>query len=172
MKLPLPRSHETPKPGDDAVLSVPPFTQETAERKARAAEDAWNSRDPNRVVLAYTLDSEWRNRSEFLCGREAIAAFLKRKWEREQEYRLIKNVWAFGENRIAVRFVYEFHDADGQWFRAHGNELWEFDALGLMKRREASINDLAIHTSDRALHWPLGARPTDYQVPPSLFDAP
>ncbi|HEX8349437.1 MAG TPA: nuclear transport factor 2 family protein, partial [Hymenobacter sp.] len=124
----------------DSRPPLPPFTVETATRKARLAEDAWNSCDPARVALAYTPDSRWRNRSEFFVGRDAIRAFLTRKWEQVQEYRLIKELWGFHENRIAVRFQYEYHNAQGQWFRAYGNEQWEFDAQGLMQRREASIN--------------------------------
>ena len=141
---------------------LPPFTPESAARKARAAEDAWNSRDPGRVALAYTPDSRWRNRAEFFSGREAITAFLQRKWARELDYRLIKEVWAFHENRIAVRFVYEWHDDSGNWFRAHGNEQWEFDADGLMQRREASINDMRIAEADRKFKWPPGRRPDDH----------
>ena len=139
----------------------PPFTPETAVTKVRAAEDAWNSRDPVRVALAYSEDSVWRNRGEFLQGREAIRGFLARKWEKEQEYRLAKDLWAFSQNRIAVRFQYEYRDADGRWWRAYGNELWEFDADGLMRRREASINEIAIAEADRKFRWPLGKpRPT------------
>jgi len=138
---------------------LPPYTIETAAQKARMAEDAWNKRDPETVALAYTEDSRWRNRSEIFQGREAIVAFLRRKWEREQDYRLIKEVWAVTGDRIAVRFVYEFHDADGRWFRAHGNEQWEFAADGLMRRREASINDIAIDEAARLFRWPLGPRP-------------
>lgn len=141
---------------------LPPFTAETAAQKARLAEDAWNSRDPARVALAYTADSRWRNRSEFFTGRAAIEAFLTRKWQSELEYRLIKEVWAFTGNRIAVRFVYESHDAAGVWSRSHGNEQWEFDEHGLMRRREASINDVRIRESDRLFHWPLGRRPDDH----------
>lgn len=133
---------------------VPPFTHETAVQKVRLAENAWNSRDPERVALAYTPDSVWRNRSEFLVGRAAIVDFLRRKWVREQDYRLIKELWAFGPDRLAVRFAYEWRDDQGQWFRAYGNENWEFDALGLMRRRLASINDLAIRNVDRLFHWP------------------
>ena len=140
----------------------PPFTAETAALKARGAENAWNTREPGRVALAYTPDSRWRNRSEFFQGRAAIAAFLTRKWETEQDYRLIKEVWAFTDNRIAVRFAYEWHDAEGRWFRSHGNEQWEFNAGGLMQRREASINDVPITASDRLFHWPLGPRPEDH----------
>lgn len=146
---------------------VPPFTLETAVQKARMAEDAWNSREPARVALAYTLDSQWRNRTEFLTGREAIEAFLIRKWERELEYRLIKEIWGFRENRMAVRFAYESHDHAGQWFRSYGNELWEFDAHGLMRRRVASINDMPIDATERKYHWPLGRRPDDH---PGLSD--
>ena len=141
---------------------LPPFTAETAAQKARGAEDAWNSRDPARVALAYTEDSLWRNRSEFLTGRKAIEEFLTRKWSRELDYRLIKEVWAFHDNRIAVRFAYEWHDDSGQWFRAYGNENWEFDEHGLMRRRIASINDLPIAEADRKFHWPLGRRPDDH----------
>jgi nuclear transport factor 2 (NTF2) superfamily protein len=138
---------------------LPPFTAETAARKARLAEDAWNSRDPVRVAGAYTENSRWRNRAEIFQGRAAIEAFLARKWNRELEYRLIKEVWAFGENRIAVRFVYESRDDSGNWYRSHGNEQWEFDAEGLMQRREASINDLRITEAERKFRWPLGPRP-------------
>lgn len=127
----------------------PPFTKESAVAKVKAAEDAWNSRDPERIALAYTPDSVWRNRSEFLKGREEIKAFLRRKWEKELDYRLMKELWAFDGNRISVRFEYEWHDANGQWFRSHGNEQWEFDAEGLMARREASINDVEIEESER-----------------------
>ncbi len=141
---------------------LPPFTAETAGQKARLAEDAWNSRDPARVALAYTPDSRWRNRAEFLTGRAAIEAFLTAKWARELEYRLIKEVWTFADNRIAVRFAYEWQDADGAWFRSYGNENWEFDAEGLMQRRIASINDLPIADADRKFHWPLGRRPEDH----------
>lgn len=141
---------------------LPPFTAETAAAKARLAEDAWNSCDPARVAQAYTPDSRWRNRSEFFCGREAIEAFLVRKWQRELDYRLIKEVWAFHGDRIAVRFVYEAHDSVGQWYRSHGNEQWEFDASGLMRRREASINDVAIRESERKFHWPSGRRPDEH----------
>lgn len=141
---------------------LPPFTAETAVEKARLAEDAWNSREPSRVAQAYTLDSHWRNRAEFIRGREQIEAFLTRKWARELDYRLIKEVWAFRENRIAVRFAYECHDDSGQWFRSYGNENWEFDEHGLMRRRIASINDLSIKPEDRKFHWPLGRRPEDH----------
>ena len=149
-------STENPRP------PFPPFDAGTAAKKARMAEDAWNSRDPERVSLAYTHDSVWRNRSEFLSGRAAIVQFLTRKWSKELEYRLIKEVWAFHGNRIAVRFAYEWHDDSGQWFRSYGNENWEFDEHGFMQRRVASINDLPIHESDRKYHWPLGRRPDDY----------
>jgi nuclear transport factor 2 (NTF2) superfamily protein len=141
---------------------LPPFTPETAAQKARLAEDAWNSRDPARVALAYTEDSRWRNRAEIFEGREAIVGFLTRKWARELDYRLIKQVWGFRENRMAVRFVYESHDAAGQWFRSYGNELWEFDEHGLMRRRQASINDTPIAQGDRLFHWPLGRRPDEH----------
>jgi uncharacterized protein len=153
--------------GSMPVTPRPPFTTETAAQRARLAEDAWNSRDPARVVLAYTPDSRWRNRSEFLHGRAEIEAFLTRKWQRELDYRLIKEVWAFRENRIAVRFAYEWHDASGEWFRSYGNENWEFADDGLMAVRIASINDLPIAESDRKYHWPLGRRPDDH---PSLTD--
>ena len=146
---------------------LPPFTQETAAQKARMAEDAWNSRDPVKVSLAYTPDSVWRNRGEFLRGREAIVAFLARKWARELDYRLIKEVWAFADHRIAVRFAYEWRDDSGNWFRSYGNENWEFDSAGLMARRLASINDLPIRESDRMFHWPQGRRPDEH---PSLSD--
>ena len=141
---------------------LPPFTAETAAQKARLAEDAWNSRDPHRVSLAYTVDSVWRNRAEFLTGRDAIVEFLTRKWNRELDYRLIKELWAFHENRIAVRFAYEWRDDSGSWFRSYGNENWEFDNHGLMRRRIASINDLPIREADRKFHWPQGRRPDDH----------
>lgn len=141
---------------------LPPFTLETARQKARMAEDAWNSRDPQRVSLAYTEDSTWRNRGEFFTGRAAIVEFLTRKWAKENDYRLIKDLWAFTDNRIAVRFQYEWHDAKGQWHRSYGNEQWEFDAHGLMARREASINDIEIAASERRFLWPApGPRPAD-----------
>ena len=145
----------------------PPFTAETAAQKARMAEDAWNGRDPARVALAYTEQSRWRNRAEFFSGRPAIEAFLTRKWAKELDYRLIKEVWAFEGNRIAVRFAYEWHDAAGQWFRSYGNENWAFDEAGLMAERHASINDLPISESERKFHWPLGRRPDDH---PGLSD--
>lgn len=141
---------------------LPPFTAETAALKARRAEDAWNTREPARVALAYTPDSRWRNRSEFFSGRAAIEAFLTRKWAKELDYRLIKEVWAFTANHIAVRFVYEWQDAAGAWHRSHGNEQWEFDANGLMARREASINDVDISEAERLFRWPLGPRPEDH----------
>ncbi len=141
---------------------LPPFTTETAIQKARLAEDAWNSRDPERVAGAYTEDSRWRNRAEFIIGRNAIVEFLKRKWSRELEYRLIKEVWGFRENRVAVRFAYEWHDDSGHWYRSHGNELWEFTPEGLMNRREASINDIPIAESSRLYHWEGSRRPDDY----------
>jgi nuclear transport factor 2 (NTF2) superfamily protein len=143
-------------------LPLPPFTAESAARKARLAEDGWNSRDPERVALAYTENSHWRNRAEFLDGREQIVAFLRRKWESEFDYRLIKEVWAFHESRIAVRFAYEWRDEGGYWFRSYGNENWDFDEHGLMRRRFACINDLPIAEEDRKLHWPLGPRPDDH----------
>ena len=141
----------------------PPFTRESAILKVRTAEDAWNSRDPERVSLAYTPDSRWRNRSEFIQGRAAVVAFLQRKWAQENEYRLIKELWAFEDDRIAVRFAYEWHDADGAWFRSYGNENWAFDAHGLMRERHASINDVATGAADRKFHWDRrGPRPDDY----------
>ena len=146
---------------------LPPFTAATSAQKARLAEDAWNSRDPERVALAYTEDSVWRNRTEFLTGRAEIAAFLRRKWARELDYRLIKEVWTHGADRIAVRFAYEWHDDSSQWFRSYGNENWEFDDQGLMRRRIASINDLPIAEAERKYHWPLGRRPDDH---PGLSD--
>ncbi|KAJ1626964.1 hypothetical protein T492DRAFT_1137755 [Pavlovales sp. CCMP2436] len=141
----------------------PPFTAESAAQKARAAEDAWNSRDADRVVLAYTPDTKWRNRNEFPVGCEQVHGFLVRKWKRELEYRLIKEVWAFGGNRIAVRFAYEYRDDSHNWFRAHGNENWQFDEAGLMEERHASINELPISEADRLFRWPLGARPADHK---------
>ncbi|MCT0199586.1 nuclear transport factor 2 family protein [Synechococcus sp. CS-1325] len=151
----------TPKP------PLPPFDRDGAIQKARMAENAWNSRDPGKIALAYSEDSVWRNRSEFIRGRQEIEAFLIRKWARELGYRLIKEVWAWHENRIAVRFQYEWHDDSGNWFRAHGNENWEFDDQGLMRRREASINDVPIRASERLFHWPQGPRPEDH---PGLTD--
>lgn len=145
----------------------PPFNAETAAQKVRAAEDGWNSRDPARVALAYTPNSIWRNRTEFLTGRADIETFLQQKWQRELDYRLIKELWAHDGNRIAVRFAYEWHDGSGQWYRSYGNENWEFEANGLMRRRIASINDLAIREEDRKFHWPLGRRPDDH---PCLSD--
>ena len=144
---------------------LPPFTPETAVEKVRLAEDGWNSRDPARVALAYTVDSYWRNRAEFVEGREAIVGFLTRKWQRELDYRLVKELWSFRENRIAVRFAYEWHDEGGNWFRSYGNENWEFDEHGLMRRRLASINDAPIREAERRFHWPVGRRPDDH---PSL----
>ncbi len=146
---------------------LPPFTAETAAQKARLAEDVWNRQQPAQVALAYTEASQWRNRAEIFSGRAAIVAFLERKWAREQQYRLIKEVWAFSENRIAVRFAYEWHDDTGQWFRSYGNENWQFDEHGLMAERHASINDLPIRADQRLFHWPLGVRPADH---PSLSD--
>ena len=146
---------------------LPPFDHEAAIKKVRAAEDGWNTRDPEKVAGAYTEDSRWRNRSEFLNGRSEIVAFLARKWARELEYRLIKELWAFGDDRIAVRFAYEWHDDSGNWFRSYGNENWEFDENGLMRRRHASINDLAITEADRLYRWPQGRRPNDH---PGLSD--
>ncbi|MHA6204666.1 nuclear transport factor 2 family protein [Dyella soli] len=146
---------------------LPPFTLETATQKVRLAEDAWNTRNPALVSQAYTLDSQWRNRNQFIKGREAIEAFLTLKWRRELDYRLIKELWAFRDNRIAVRFAYECHDDSGQWYRSYGNENWEFDEEGLMRLRLASINDLPIAEADRKYHWPLGRRPDDH---PALSD--
>ena len=147
---------ETPRP------PLPPFTAETAALKVRLAEDGWNGRDPQRVSLAYSADSIWRNRAEFVQGREAIVAFLERKWRRELDYRLIKELWACADRRIAVRFAYEWHDDGGHWYRSYGNENWEFNDQGLMVRRIASINDLPIPESERLYHWPLGRRPDDH----------
>lgn len=147
---------------DSARLPFPPFTRETAMQKVRMAEDAWNGRDPARVALAYTPDSQWRNRAEFPCGREEIVQFLTRKWARELDYRLIKELWTFADNRIAVRFAYEWHDDAGNWYRSYGNENWEFDGQGLMQRRFASINDLPIRESERKFHWPQGRRPDNH----------
>ena len=152
---------------DPTTSLVPPFTRETAARKVRKAEDGWNSRRPEQVALAYTPDSRWRNRSEFVNGRQEIVAFLTRKWAKELEYRLIKELWAFDGNRIAVRFAYEWHDDSGNWFRSYGNENWEFDEHGLMRLRFASINVLPIKESDRKYDWPLGRRPDDH---PGLSD--
>ena len=152
---------EAPRP------PLPPFTRDTAIQKVRLAEDAWNGRDPQRVAMAYTPDSQWRNRAEFPRGREQIVEFLTRKWAKEQEYRLIKELWAFEGNRIAVRFAYEWHDAAGQWWRSYGNENWEFSPEGYMALRYASINDLAIDAAERKFHWPQGRRPDDH---PSLSD--
>ena len=146
----------------EARPPFPPFTRETATQKVRMAEDAWNNRDPQRVALAYTIDSQWRNRAEFPVGREQIIEFLNCKWAKEHEYRLIKELWAFDGNRIAVRFAYEWHDEAGNWFRSYGNENWEFDACGFMAARHASINDLPIAESDRKFRWSLGSRPEDH----------
>jgi nuclear transport factor 2 (NTF2) superfamily protein len=159
--------HSEPRTMPMSRPPLPPFTAATAAQKARMAEDAWNTRDPARVALAYTPDSRWRNRAEFLHGRDAIVAFLTRKWQRELDYRLIKEVWAFERDRIAVRFAYEWHDDSGNWFRSYGNENWEFDDEGLMRRRIASINDLPIAADERKYHWPLGRRPDDH---PGLSD--
>ncbi|HEX6505176.1 MAG TPA: nuclear transport factor 2 family protein [Terriglobales bacterium] len=149
-------SAEAPRP------PLPPFTFETAVQKVRLAEDAWNSRDPEKVALAYSIDSSWRNRAEFLKGRQEIVAFLKRKWAKELDYRLIKELWAFHDNRIAVRFAYEWHDDSGNWFRSYGNENWQFNESGLMVVRHASINDLPIKESERKNRWPLGRRPDNH----------
>lgn len=143
-------------------MPVSPFSYDDAVKKVRMAEDAWNTRDPDKVALAYTPDTKWRNRSEFLDGRDEVRDFLTRKWSQENGYRLIKEIWAHGDNRIAVRFCYEYHDADGNWFRAHGNENWEFDAEGYMAVRHASINDVAIAETERLFHWPHGPRPVDH----------
>jgi len=156
-----------PKAMEAQINLVPPFTRETATQKVRKAEDGWNSRDPQRVSLAYSPDSRWRNRSEFFSGREQIVAFLTRKWSRELEYRLVKELWAFDGARIAVRFAYEWHDLSGSWVRSYGNENWHFDDAGLMTHRHASINDLPISLSDRLFLWPLGPRPLDH---PNLSD--
>jgi uncharacterized protein len=153
------------EPTEETVMTrppLPPFTAETAAQKVREAEDGWNTRDPERVAAAYTVDSRWRNRSEFVTGLHEIVAFLTRKWRRELEYRLIKELWAFGGDRIAVRFAYESHDDSGNWFRSYGNENWEFDENGLMRRRYASINDLPITADERLYHWPQGRRPDDH----------
>ncbi len=147
---------------DTSRPPLPPFTHETAMQKVRMAEDAWNSRDPQRVALAYTVDSRWRNRAEFVNGRNEIVAFLTRKWNRELDYRLIKELWIHAERRIAVRFAYEWHDDAGNWFRSYGNENWEFDDMGLMRMRYASINDLPIAEGDRKFRWPSGRRPDDH----------
>ena len=141
---------------------LPPFTLETAIQKVRLAEDAWNSRDPDRVIQVYTEDTIWRNRAEFPVGRQAVHGFLSRKWARELDYRLIKEIWAFLDNKIAVRFAYEWHDDSGQWYRSYGNENWLFNEAGLMMQRHASINDLPIQVSDRKFFWPLGRRPDDH----------
>jgi nuclear transport factor 2 (NTF2) superfamily protein len=152
---------------NEARPPLPPFTTESAARKVRLAEDAWNSHDPERVSLAYTVDSRWRNRAEFINGREQIVAFLQRKWQRELDYRLIKELWIAAGNRIAVRFAYEWHDEAGRWFRSYGNENWEFSDAGLMQRRMASINDLPITEPERKFRWPSGRRPDDH---PGLSD--
>jgi nuclear transport factor 2 (NTF2) superfamily protein len=156
-----------PNQSNESRPPFPPFTRETAILKVRGAEDGWNTREPERVALAYTPQSVWRNRAEFVTGREAIVAFLRRKWAKELEYRLVKELWAHDGNRIAVRFAYEWHDDSGNWFRSYGNENWEFDENGLMARRFASINDLPIRESDRLYRWPLGRRPDDH---PGLSD--
>ena len=147
---------------DESRPPFPPFDAVTAAQKVRMAEDAWNNRDPQKVALAYTVDSRWRNRAEFPAGREQIIEFLTRKWTAELDYRLIKELWAYGGNRIAVRFAYEWHNAQGQWFRSYGNENWEFAENGLMRKRYASINDLAIAEADRKFHWPSGRRPDNH----------
>lgn len=152
---------------NEARPPFPPFTRETAAQKVRMAEDGWNGRDPQRVALAYTIDSQWRNRAEFPVGREQIVEFLTRKWAKELDYRLIKELWAYEGNHIAVRFAYEWRNDKDEWFRSYGNENWEFDENGLMQRRYASINDLPIKASDRKFHWPLGRRPDDH---PGLSD--
>jgi uncharacterized protein len=152
----------TPMERAETRPPLPPFTRDTAIQKVRAAEDGWNTRDPERVALAYSTQSRWRNRAEFVVGREQIVALLRRKWARELDYRLIKELWAFEGSRISVRFAYEWHDDAGNWFRSFGNENWEFDAQGLMTRRHASINDLPIREEDRKFRWPLGRRPDDH----------
>jgi len=152
---------------NEARPPFPPFTRETAAQKVRMAEDGWNGRDPQRVALAYTIDSQWRNRAEFPVGREQIVEFLTRKWAKELDYRLIKELWAYEGNHIAVRFAYEWRNDKDEWFRSYGNENWEFDENGLMQRRYASINDLPIKASERKFHWPLGRRPDDH---PGLSD--
>lgn len=151
----------------EARPPFPPFTRETAAQKVRAAEDGWNNRDPDKVALAYTIDSRWRNRSEFPVGRAQIIEFLKRKWATELEYRLIKELWAYTDNRIAVRFAYEWHNDNSEWFRSYGNENWEFNEHGLMQKRYACINDMPIQESERLFHWPQGRRPDDH---PGLSD--
>jgi uncharacterized protein len=161
MKDPSAGSPEAPRP------PLPPFTRESAIQKVRLAEDAWNTHDPEKISLAYSPDSRWRNRSEFFSGRAEIVAFLKRKWAKELDYRLIKELWTFADNRIAVRFAYEWHDDSGSWFRSYGNENWEFDERGCMRLRLASINDLPIKEADRKYHWPLGRRPDGH---PGLSD--
>jgi nuclear transport factor 2 (NTF2) superfamily protein len=153
--------------GPESRPPFPPFTRDTAAQKVRGAEDGWNTREPERVALAYTVDSRWRNRAEFFSGRDAIVEFLRRKWAKELDYRLIKELWAFHDARLAVRFAYEWHDDAGSWFRSYGNENWEFDERGLMRRRIASINDLPIRESERKYRWPLGRRPDDH---PGLSD--
>ncbi len=152
---------------DESKPPFPPFNEDSARQKVRMAENAWNSKDPDKVSLAYTADSRWRNRSEFPQGREQIKAFLKRKWQQEQDYRLIKELWAYDDHRIAVRFAYEWHDDAGNWYRSYGNENWEFDDKGLMQTRFASINDMSITAEERLFHWPAGVRPEDH---PSLSD--
>jgi nuclear transport factor 2 (NTF2) superfamily protein len=151
----------------DIKQPLPPFTEETAIQKVRMAEDAWNTRDPAHVVVVYTEDTQWRNRAEFLVGRAEVQRFLERKWARELDYRLIKELWAYADNRIAVRFAYEWHDDSGHWYRSYGNENWEFNEQGLMMRRYASINDLPIVDAERKFHWPLGRRPDTH---PGLSD--
>lgn len=159
----------TLSPSVPSTPILPPFTLETATQKVRLAENAWNSRNPDRVALAYSEDSEWRNRSDFIVGRDQIRLFLAAKWNRENDYRLVKSLWAFSENRIAVRFQYEWHNTAGHWYRSYGNELWEFDEHGLMRRREASINDVPIATSDRKFFWPApGPRPVDHPGIPDV----
>lgn len=147
---------------DQARPPFPPFNFETATQKVRMAEDGWNNRDPQKVAMAYTMDSQWRNRAEFINGREEIVQFLTRKWHKELEYRLIKELWAFTDNKIAVRFAYEWHDLAGNWFRSYGNENWQFSTEGLMEKRYACINDIPISQTDRKFHWPQGRRPDDY----------
>ena len=153
---------QSQSPASESKPPLPPFTRESALQKVRLAEDAWNSRNPEKVAMAYSVDSNWRNRSEFVNGRQDIVAFLTRKWSKEVEYRLAKELWAFDGNRIAVRFAYEWRDDYGRWFRSYGNENWEFNEQGLMKKRFASINDRHINESERKFHWPLGRRPDDH----------
>ncbi len=147
---------------DEIRKPLPPFTEQEAKQKVRLAEDAWNTREPEKIALAYTPESSWRNRNEFLTGREEVVTFLEKKWQKEQQYRLIKELWSFNDNRIAVRFAYEWHDENEQWFRSYGNENWQFNSMGLMEYRYASINDLKISEIERKFYWPQGRRPDDH----------